>query len=45
MYRPWDQGQIGIKLETEHVKYQNLANFMYKKEKHGNRLKSVIFGV
>ena len=25
---PWDQGQISIKLGTEHVIYQKLANLM-----------------
>ena len=40
MHWPWDWDQIGIKLETQHVKYQNLAN-----EKHVNILKSVLFGM
>ena len=44
-YSPWDWDQIGIKLGTEHAIYQMLANFMYKKYIHVNRLESVIFGM
>ena len=43
-YSPWDGDQIGIKLGTEHITYQNWANFMYEKDIHNNRLESVIFG-
>ena len=28
MYWPWDRDYIDIKLGTEHVIYQKLANFM-----------------
>ena len=38
------QWQIGIKLGTEQIIYQKLANFMYKKDIHVNRIESVIFG-
>ena len=41
-FSPWDRDQIGVKLGTEHV-YQKLANFLYKKDIHVNRLESVIF--
>ena len=44
-YSPWDRDQIGIKLETEYIIYEKLANFMYKKDIHVNRLESVIFGM
>ena len=44
-YSPWDWDQIGIKLEIEHVIYQMLENFMYKKYIHVNQLESVIFGM
>ena len=27
-YSQWDQSQIGVKLGSEHVVYQTLANFM-----------------
>ena len=30
MYSLWDWDQIGIKLETELIIYEKLANFMYK---------------
>ena len=33
---PKTQDQIGIKLGTEQVIYQKLANFMYKKGVHVN---------
>ena len=35
---PWDQDQIGIKSETQHIIYQNLANFLSKKDIYVNRL-------
>ena len=41
-FSPWDRDQIGVKLGTEHV-YEKLANFLYKKDIHVNRLESVIF--
>ena len=44
-YSPWDRDQIGIKLETEYIIYEKLANFMYKKDINVNRLESVIFGM
>ena len=44
-YSPWDRDQIGIKLGTDYIIYQKLANFMYKKDIHGNRLASVILGI
>ena len=44
-YSPWDWDQIGIKLGTKHIIYKKLANFMYKKDIHVNRGKSVIFGM
>ena len=37
---PWDRGQIGFKLGSEHVIYQNLAGFMLKKDIHVNRLEN-----
>ena len=42
-YIPWDEAQIGIKLGTQHIIYQKLANFMSKKDIHVNSLESVIF--
>ena len=42
---PWDWGQIGTKLGTEHAIYQKLANFMWKKDIYVNRLESVTFGM
>ena len=30
-YSPWDRVQIGIKLGTDYIIYQMLANFMYKR--------------
>ena len=44
-YSPWDWDQIGTKLGTKHIIYQNLANFMYKNNIHVNRVESVIFGM
>ena len=44
-YSPWDQEQIGNKLRTDYIIYQKLANFMYKKDIHVNRLKSDNFGM
>ena len=44
-YSPWDRNQIGIKLGTEHIIYEKLANFTYKKDIHVNSLESVIFGM
>ena len=44
-YSPWDRNQIGIKLGTEHIIYEKLANFTYKKDIHVNRPESVIFGM
>ena len=44
-YSPWDQDQIVIKLGTQHIIHQKLANFIYKKDIHVNRLESVIFGM
>ena len=37
-YSPWDRDKIGIKLGTDYIIYQNLANFMYRKDTHVNRL-------
>ena len=42
---PWDRGQTGIELGTEHIIYQKLANFMCKKDIHVNSLEIVIFGM
>ena len=39
---PWDRGQIDIKLGSEHVIYQNLADFMLKKDIHVNRFENEI---
>ena len=36
--RPWDQDQIGIKLEAQHIRYQKLANFVPKNDIYVNRL-------
>ena len=44
-YSPWDRDKIGIKLGTDYIIYQNLANFMYRKDTHVNRLENVIFGI
>ena len=44
-YSPWDRDQISIKLGAEQIIYEKLANFMYKRDIHVNRLKSVIFGM
>ena len=44
-YSPWDQDQIVIKLGTQLIIHQKLANFFYKKDIHVNRLESVIFGI
>ena len=44
-YSPWDRDQIDIKLGTEQIIYEKLANFMFKKDIHVNRLESVIFGM
>ena len=45
MYSPWDQNQIGIKLGKGYIIYQNVANFIYEKDIHFNRLESVIFDI
>ena len=42
-YSPWDQDSIFVKLGTDYIIYQKLANFMYKKGIHVSRLESVIF--
>ena len=42
-YNPCDWDQIGMKLETEYIIYQKLANFIYKDDIHVNRLESIIF--
>ena len=42
---PWDWEQIRIKLGTEHIIYEKLENFMFKKDIHASRLESVIFGM
>ena len=39
-YSPWDQDQIVIKLGTQLIIHQKLANFFYKKDIHVNRLVS-----
>ena len=44
-YSPWDRDKIGIKLGKDYIIYQNLANFMYRKDTHVNRLENVIFGI
>ena len=44
-YSPWDRDKIGIKLGTDYIIYQNLANSMYRKDTHVNRLENVIFGI
>ena len=44
-YSPWDRDKIGIKLGTDYIIYQKLANFMYRKDTHVNRLENVIFGI
>ena len=44
-YSPWDRDKIGIKLGTDYIIYQNLANSMYRKDSHVNRLENVIFGI
>ena len=44
-YSSWDRDQVGIKLGTDYIIYQNLANFIYKKYIHVNRLESGIFGM
>ena len=44
-YSPWDQNQIGIKLGKGYIIYQNVANFIYEKDIHFNRLESVIFDI
>ena len=37
-YSPWDWNQIVIKLRADYILYQKLADFMYKKDIHVNRL-------
>ena len=44
-YSPWTRGQIGTKLGTKYVMYQQLANFVLKKDIYVNRLESVNFGI
>ena len=44
-YNPCDWNQIGMKLGTEYIIYQKLANFIYKDDIHVNRLESIIFGM
>ena len=44
-YSQWDRKQIGIKLETDYIIYQKLANFMFKMDIHVHRLESAIFGI
>ena len=44
-YSPRHRDQIGIKLGTDYIIYQKIANFMYKKDIHVNRLESGIFGI
>ena len=44
-YSSWDPDQVGIKLGTDYIIYQKLANFIYKKYIHVNRLESGIFGM
>ena len=44
-YNPWDRDQIGTKLGTEHIIYEKLATFIYKKDIHVNRLESAVFGM
>ena len=41
-YSPWDWDQICIK---DYIIYKKLANFMYKKDIHVNRLESVTFAM
>ena len=38
-HSPWDRDQIGIKLGTDYIIYQKLANFMYKRISMLARLK------
>ena len=44
-YNPWNWDQIRMKLGTEHIIYQKLANFIHKDDIHVNRLESFIFGM
>ena len=44
-YSPWTPGQIATKLGTKYVMYQQLANFVLKKDIYVNRLESVNFGI
>lgn len=44
-FSQWDWGQIGIKLETKHVIYQKLENFINKNCVYFDRLENDIFGM
>ena len=35
-YSPWDRDQTGTKLGTDHIIYEKLATFIYKKDIHVN---------
>ena len=42
-FRPWDRGQILIKLGTKHVVYLMLASFLLNRDVCVNRLESIFF--